>query len=339
MKNFLKIFIIIFFLYSIAEAKIRVKLKNIVNIDGLRKNQLIGYGLVTGLNGTGDSKRFKLTSKILTTVLENIGVEIDTEEVYSKNTALVLVTAFLPATAKKGETIDVEVSSVGDAKNISDGILLQTPLRAADGKIYAVAQGKLTVADTANKNLNFGIIPNGAIIETDLTSNFIKNNKIILNLETPDFGIISKMRDALFEKFKNIETTILNNKSIEITIPEEYKNRYEKLLDDILELEIEIEPSGKIVINKSTGVVVISGDVKLAEAAVSYKNIDIYIKKIGKAYSEQEKQNYIFHIEESSDIKSLVDGLNKIGAKTEDIIAILYALKKANALFGEIIVE
>lgn len=334
--------VIIVLLWCIyVDAKLKIRLKNLINIQGLRENQLIGYGIVTGLNGTGDSKRFKVTQRLMSIIMENLGIDTEDEIIYSKNSALVVITARLPAVARRGERLDVEVSSIGDAKSIVGGVLLQAPLKSADGTVYAVAQGPVTVSDTRNKNRTTGIIPDGAIVENDISPKFIQNNKIILLLDYTDFDLITKVKQALLEKFKDLKLTVLNNKAIEITLPAEYVGNYDKFISEIENLEVEPEPKASIVINKNSGVIVISGDVKLSEAAVSYKNIDIYIKKAGAftATTEEKKEQQIFYLEESDDIKSLIDGLNKIGAKTEDIIAILYALKKANALYGEIIVE
>jgi len=341
MKRFVLCMLIVLLWCLFVEAKLKIRLKNLINIQGLRDNQLIGYGIVTGLNGTGDSKRFKVTQRLMSIIMENLGIDTEEDIIYSKNSALVVITANLPAVARKGEKLDVEVSSIGDAKSIVGGVLLQAPLKSADGTVYAVAQGPVTVSDTGNKNKTTGIIPEGAIVENDISPQFIQNNKIILLLDYPDFDLITKVKQALLEKFKDLKLTVLNNKAIEVALPAEYVKNYDKFISKIENLEVEPEPKASIVINKNSGVIVISGDVKLSEAAVSYKNIDIYIKKAGAftATAEEKKKQQIFYLEESGDIKSLIDGLNKIGAKTEDIIAILYALKKANALYGEIIVE
>ncbi len=341
MKRIILLILIFLLCISVLEAKLKVRLKNIVNIQGLRENQLIGYGIVTGLNGTGDSKRFKITHQLLSIIMENLGIDTESDIIYSKNSALVIITAKLPAVIQKGEKIDVEVSSIGDAKSIVGGILLQAPLKSADGSVYAVAQGPITISDTQGKNKTTGIIPQGAIVEKDINSQFIQNNKIVLLLNYSDFNLVNKIKETILDKFKNVKLLVLNSKAIEITIPETYRNNYDKFISEIENLEVEPEPKASVVINKNSGVIVISGDVKLSETAVSYKNIDIYIRKKGAfiTSSKEKKEQQIFYLEESSDIKTLIDGLNKIGAKTEDIIAILYALKKANALYGEIIVE
>ncbi len=341
MKRLVSILLILILSMTLAEAKVKVRLKNLVTIEGLRENQLIGYGIVTGLNGTGDSSRFKVTHKLMSVIMENLGIDTASDIVYSKNSALVIITANMPPNVQKGEKINVEVSSMGDAKSIAGGVLLQCPLKSANGTVYAVAQGTVSIADTDEKNRTTGIIPQGAIVETAVSAQFIKNNKMVLILNYPDFSLVNKIKEVISEKFTNINLSVLNDKSIEITIPDEYLTNYDKFLSDIQNLEVEPEPKAKIVINKNTGVVVISGDVKLTESAVSYKNIDIYIKKSGlySAATNKEEEKKIFYLKDSDDIKSLIDGLNMIGAKTEDIIAILYALKDANALYGEIVVE
>ncbi len=339
-----KIIALIFFILMINSNLwgIKVKIKDLVNINGLSENSLIGYGIVTGLNGTGDSARFKITGNILERVLNNMDIDVmNSKNIGAKNSAFVIITAKLPPDIAEGEKIDVTVSSIGDAKSIVNGVLLQSPLKGLDGKVYAVAQGVVSIVDTANKNKTVGIIPEGAIMQRDFSSQFINNNRIILSLKNPDFTTLYNIKKGIMDKFNNVQLTTINNKLIEISLPEEYKNNIDKFMSDIGNIEIEPSTTAKIVINKTSGVIVINGDVKLMEASVSYKNLDIYIKNKRNLSTSSEKLNNqnIFVLPDSSDIKSLIDGLNKMGAKTEDIIAILYALKKAGALIGDIIVE
>ena len=336
MKKSIIILITIFIYLLQLNAQIKVKIKNLISIEGLNENSIIGYGLVTGLNRTGDSKKFNVSQIILTTVFNNLGIDVEEANLNSKNIALVFITAKLPPNSKTGEKIDVHISSMGDAKNITGGMLLQAPLKGMDNKVYAVAEGVVTVSDFTKKNQASGIIPSGGILQKNFSSEFIKNNKLILSLNTADFNTIIKIRDAIIENMPELNFNILNDKIIEINITDEMKKNITELISHIQKIEVEPETKAKIVINKASGVIVISGDIKLLESAVSYKNIDIHIKR-GMKKTEEEKN--IFYLNESSDIQSLIDGLNKLGAKTEDIISILYTLKKAGALFADIIVE
>lgn len=336
MKKSIIILITIFICLLQLNAEIKVKIKNLISIEGLNENSIIGYGLITGLNGTGDSKKFNVSQIILTTVFNNLGIDVEEANLNSKNIALVFITAKLPPNSKTGEKIDVHISSMGDAKNIAGGMLLQAPLKGMDNKVYAVAEGVVTVSDFTKKNQASGIIPSGAILQKNFSSEFIKNNKLILSLNTADFNTIIKIRDAIIENMPELNFNILNDKIIEINITDEMKKNIPELISHIQKIEVEPEIKAKIVINKASGVIVISGDIKLLESAVSYKNIDIHIKR-GMKKTEEEKN--IFYLNESSDIQSLIDGLNKLGAETEDIISILYTLKKAGALFADIIVE
>ncbi len=334
-----KLIILIFLLMSFNGYALKVKIKNIVKIKGLAENSLIGYGIVTGLNGTGDSKKFSITESMIEKILNNMGIKSENLKLGSKNTAFVLLTAQLPPNASEGEKIDVTVSSIGDSKNIVNGVLLQAPLKGLDGKVYAIAQGVVAISDTANKNKTIGLIPNGAILQKDFSSDYINNNKIILSLNDPDFTTVYNIKKEIKDKFSDISIKVLNNKIIELNIPEEYKNETDKFISEIGNIEVEPAIPARIVINKTSGVIVINGEVKLLEASVSYKNLDIYIKNNKSALKQGEKQNNIFVLPESTDVKNLIDGLNNIGAKTEDIISVLYALKKAGSLFADIIIE
>ncbi len=338
MKRKWIIFIIITVFINTLSAKVKVRIKDLVTITGLRDNQLIGYGIVTGLNGTGDSRRNKLTSRILKTVLANLGLK-EEEGINTRNTAVVIVTATLPPVVREGERIDVEVSSIGDARSIAGGVLLQAPLKGADGKVYAVAQGNIVISDTEKRNLTKGIIPGGAIIEENINSQFIKNNKLFLSLKEPDFTTATKIKKGINEKIKEAKVDIINNKTIEVRIPEKYKENVAEFISLIENIEIEPETPARIVINKTSGVVVVNGNVKLLEAGITYKNFDIYVSRKEIIPESGKESMRSFVLQEAEDVKTLINGLNKLGAKTEDIISILYSLKKAGALYAEIIVE
>lgn len=340
-KAFLLLFIL---LPALAFAQIRVKIKNLVHMEGLSENTLIGYGIISGLNGTGDTKRFTLTQKILGTVLNNLGLDIENEKYYSQNTALVLLTAKLPPNVKTGEKINVNISSMGDAKNLAGGILLQAALKGLDDKVYAVAQGPVTLpADNTRgqrNNMVSGLIPDGAITVHDFASEIIKNNKLILSLKNPDFSTLIKIKEAALEINPGLTVTVLNNKLMEIDISDDVKKDLPGFLAALEETEIEPSPSAKIVINKNTGIIVLSGDIKLHESAVSYKNLDINIRaKSVLSPLDSEDKKGLYFLDASSDIQSLITALNKIGAKTEDITSILTALKDSGALYADIVIE
>ena len=334
---FFFIFIVILIFAVKINEQVKVKVKNLVSIEGLNENSLIGYGIVTGLNGTGDSKKFKLSEKILTTILNNLGIDMENEKLESKNNALVLITARLPAITKAGETIDANVASIGDAKSITSGLLLQSPIKGLDNNVYGIAEGIVTVVDSSGKNQASGIIPSGVILQKEFTSDYINKNKFILTLKNPDFGTIIKIRDAIIAALPELSVDVLNNKIIEITVKEDKKKDLPKIIAQIHDIEVEPESSAKIVINKRSGVIAFSGDIKLLESAVSYKNIDISIKRQSKKDKGPVKN--IVYLDSSSDIQSLIDGLNKLGAKTDDIISILYSLRKSGSLFADIIVD
>lgn len=338
------IIILILFLNTNLYSQVMIKVKNLVNIEGLSENTLIGYGIVCGLNGTGDSKRFTPTQKILGTILNNLGLDIENEKYYSQNTALVLLTAKLPPNIKAGEKININIASIGDAKNLAGGMLLQATLKGLDNKVYAIAQGPITILPEnirgQRNNLVSGLIPEGAVIQQNFSSEIIKNNRLILSLKSPDFNTLIKIRESILENYPDISINVLNNKFMEIDITEEMKRDLSGFISSIQNLEIEPEITAKIVINKQSGIIIFSGDIRLLESAVSYKNLDINIKaRTVPGLSETEEKKNLFYIDSSSDIQSLINSLNKIGAKTEDIISILTALKDSGALFADIVVE
>ncbi len=339
-KILIWVFIIIIIFIASMNAQVKVKIKNLVYLEGLNENSLIGYGMVTGLNSTGDTKKYELSEKVMATILNNMGIDVGNESLDSKNNALVLVTAKLPANVKEGETIDVNVASIGDAKSITSGLLLQSPLKGLDNQVYAVAEGIVTIVDPSEKNQASGMIPSGAILQREFKSDYIHNNKLIMTLRNPDFGTANKIKNAINENedLANLTVTVLNDKIIEIDVTEDMKKDLPKVISQIQNIEIEPESKAKIVINKRSGVIVFSGDIKLLESAVSYKNMDILIKSRASKGTTEETKNIVY-LDPSSDIQSLIDGLNKLGAKTEDIISILYSLKKAGALFADIIIE
>ncbi|MBU1078498.1 MAG: flagellar basal body P-ring protein FlgI [Spirochaetes bacterium] len=335
MKKWIFIIIAVLFFCCNVYGQINVKVKNLVSVEGLNENSIMGYGLVTGLNGTGDSKKFNVSQIILTRILNNLGIDLDDVQLNSKNNALVFITSKLPPNVKAGEKIDVGVASMGDSRNIAGGMLLQAPMKGMDNKTYAVAEGVISVSDGTKKNQASGIIPSGAVLAQDFSSDIIKNNKLIFTLNSPDFNTVIKIRDIIIENFSELQIEVINNKIIEINLTDDHRKNISELISKIENLEVVPETTARIVINKNSGVIVISGDIKLLESAVSYKNIDIVINRNLK----QDEAKNVFYLDESSDIQSLIDGLNKLGAKTEDIISILYSLKKAGALFADIVVN
>ncbi|HOV15832.1 MAG TPA: flagellar basal body P-ring protein FlgI, partial [Spirochaetota bacterium] len=233
-KFFIIIFITIFVVINIF-AKNPVKIKDLASIQGVRENQLMGIGLVTGLQGMGDSKDFKLTKKMLTNLTVNYGFDIKEEEIRSKNVAAVLVTANIGGFARSGDLINITISSVGDAKSLTGGILLQTALKAADGNVYAVAQGRVIAGTKEQSTETSASIPNGAIVEKDIVSTFTDGNKISINLKNPDFTTANLIREAILGLNPNLVINTIDAGLVEVALNEEEQKNP---IDFISKLEV-----------------------------------------------------------------------------------------------------
>ena len=317
------------------EAEVPVKIKNLCFIDGYKINQVYGYGLVVGLQGTGDSKS-SLTKNSLKNVLNSIGLQ--DENPSTKNTAAVIISAIVPPNLRIGEKVDVYVSSIGDAKSLAGGVLIQSPLRGADGNIYIVAQGK--VAFPAGEDRRSGvktsrIITGGGIAEREIKPDFLvrtADNKdaIQLVLKSWDYSTADKILKALKKKLKRSDVAIAENGRISVTVDTEIP-----LVEFISTIEnIEVVPDAKavVVINERDGTIVTGGNVTLSEAMVSKRGLTIQIEKSDKKVSSA-------YIKESSTVKDLVDALNAVGASTDDIISILKGLKDAGALHADLVIR
>jgi len=335
-KNILFIFSFFFLLYSFdVHSEIPVKIKNISFIDGYKPNQVYGYGLVVGLQGTGDSKS-NLTKSSLKNMLNSIGIQEISPS--TKNTAAVMISATIPPHLRLGEKIDVYVSSVGDAKSLMGGILIQSPLKGADGNIYVAAQGKLSFPageDRRSSVKTSGIIVSGGIVEKEIKPEFIiktADNKEAINLVLNrwDYSTADRMMKALSKKLKKSEVTLSENGKILITIDKDIP--LSEFISSIENTEVIPESSAVIVVNERDGTIVTGGNVTISEAMISKKGMMIQVessdKKINAAY-----------IKDSATVKDLVDSLNAVGATTEDIISILKALKDSGALHAELIVR
>lgn len=314
-----------------AMAEISVKIKDISHIDGLKKNQVYGYGLVVGLQGTGDSKT-NLTEASLKNVLNNLGVQV--ELLKPRNCAAVMLTADLPSKAHVGDRVDVTVSSIGDAKSISGGILIQSPLRGADDAIYAVAQGTLAMPERQPggqrpvKTVAF--ITNGAIVEREIIPEIVKDNGLALVMKEWNYGLANNIIKAVENKYPEAKPALGNDGKIRITLVQGIP--LAEFIAEIQNLEVEPEQQAVVVINEKDGTLVTGGTVTVSESMVSKSGLVIEIEKSAKKGSS-------FVMNDSTTVADLVDTLNAAGATTADIIAIFKALKESGSLHAELIVR
>ncbi|BDQ35414.1 flagellar P-ring protein [Pseudodesulfovibrio portus] len=338
------------------------RLKDIASFSGVRNNELVGYGLVVGLAGTGDGTSSTFTMRSMSNMLEKMGVETDPTDLKPKNVAAVMVTAKMPVSAKPGSTIDVTVSSLGDAKSLLGGILLITPLKGLDGRVYAVGQGALTIggfsvagaAADAQKNIpTVGRIPSGAVVERGVPFKFNTQDSMTLNLSVADFGttmqVVNKINASMggeFASAKDIST-------IDLRLPDRFRGNMVPLMASLENLDISPDGKARVVVDEKTGTVVLGQDVRLSKVAVAHGSLQIVVSEDQEVsqpgpFSDGEtvvvprtdiqvtEANNQLMLMEGATLQELVDGLNSIGASPRDLISIIRALKVAGSLHAEV---
>lgn len=343
------------------------RIKDLANIAGVRNNQLLGYGLVVGLTGTGDkSSRTSPTNKSLINMLSNLGVTIPPgTDIDPKNVAAVSIHADLPPFAKPGQTIDVTVSSIGNAKSLRGGSLLMTPLKGADGAVYAVAQGNLVVgglgAESGESKVivnvpSAGRIPNGATVERQVTDGFGGKGPIVLNLRQADFTTAERMVEAINKALGGDVAQALDGSSVQVIGPEERSQRV-SLISVLENIEVvSAQGIAKVIVNARTGTVVIGQNVRVGPAAVSHGSMTVTINPDpiisqpaplsrgqtvvvpGGDIKVKEEKKPMFLFNPGVALDEIVRAVNQVGASPSDLVAILEALKAAGALKAELIV-
>ncbi len=277
--------ILILLLTSNAHA---VRIKDIASFDGVRENQLLGYGLVVGLRGSGDSSQVLIQIQSVVNVLERMGISTNASSIQLKNIAAVMVTSTLPPFTKQGNKLDVLVSSMGDATSIAGGTLIMTPLKGGDSQVYAVAQGSVLTnsfafggqAASAQKNHpTAGTIPNGALVERELPNVLAGKTTLRLNLEKEDFTTAARIEAAINGKFGSLIATTIDPGSVIIKIPDSYANRTVDFVAALEALEIRPDNSAKVVLNERTGTIVMGENVRISTVAVSHGNLSIVVKE------------------------------------------------------------
>jgi flagellar P-ring protein precursor FlgI len=335
MKNFFEVLLIVM-LGLPADAS---RLKDIANIRGVRENQLIGYGLIVGLQGTGDSKS-EFTSKSFARMLDKLGMKLDNADIESKNVAAVIVTATLPAFGKAGNTLDVSVNSIGSASSLVGGTLIMTPLRAANEEVFAVAQGAIFIGGDKSTPLTVGRIPNGAMIEKDIISDFNSRKLFRLTLHNPDFTTAARSVVSINKELGGLYASAKDAATIDVIVPPSYEGRGVDFLANIESIEVNPDMQAKVVINEKTGTVVIGDKVKISKVAISHGAISI---KVAVANQGNDSKKNAAMVDEkiailggAISVGELVQALNKLGISPKDLITILQSIKAAGALNGEL---
>ncbi|KZE31760.1 flagellar P-ring protein precursor FlgI [Crenobacter luteus] len=341
-------------------------LRNLVSVEGIRENQLIGYGIVVGLDGSGDNSQVKFAGQSVANLLKQFGLKLpERGDTKVKNVAAVMVSASLPPGYRRGQTIDVTVSSLGDAKSLRGGTLLLTPLKAADGEVYALAQGNLVIGGLSAQGKSgssvtvntptSGRIPNGASIEREIPSDFEEGPTVRLSLKRPNFQTATNIVNTINQRFGRIAST-RNATSVEVLAPQDATARV-AFVARLERLNVDTgDEVPRVVFNSRTGTVVISEGVTVRPTAVSHGSLRVVISERSRVSQPQpfgrgntvvtpesdisvgQDQGRMFRWPPGARLQTIVDTINSTGATPDDIMAILQALEAAGALDGELVV-
>jgi flagellar P-ring protein FlgI len=344
------------------------RLKDIANVTGVRSNQLYGLGLIVGLNGTGDSQQAKFTPQALASMLQQLGMTVDATTIRTENVATVMVTAELPAFVKQGDKVDVTVSSIGNAKSLEGGFLVQTPLQGADGDVYAVAQGPVTIggynasagggggggAKVRQNHPTVGRVPNGAMVEQEVEMEMMQGRTVTITLRQADFTTAAKAAEAINAALPDAAAHAKDGSSIEVQLPRDAEFDIVDFIAKIENVEVEVDAPAKIIVNERTGTVVMGANVRVMPVAVAHANLSVQVTQTpvvsqppplssGQTVAAtqtqiqvKEGQARLVPLEGGSTIDDVVTSLNAIGATPRDMIAILQAMKQAGAILAEI---
>lgn len=354
-------------LTSVASAS-PIRLKDLVEFDGVRSNDLVGYGLVVGLNGTGDGLRNSpFTEEIMVNILERLGVNVTGEQFRPKNVAAVFVTGSLPPFARAGSPMDVTVSAIGDASSLLGGTLIMTPLNAADGEIYAVAQGTIiaggVVAEGAAAAVTQGVptsgtIPSGATIEREVDFDFGSLTSVRLALRTPDFTTAGRIETAINQNFGRPVAVMLDAGTVQLNMAAMHMQSPAHAMGRIENILVEPERRARVVVDQRSGTIVMGEDVRISRVAVSQGNLTLRIEEAPlvaqpnpfsegetvvvprtAAGIEEEPGIGLAEVREGTSLSEVIAGLNALGVSPRDMIDILKSIKASGALHAEFIVR
>jgi len=342
------------------------RVKDIATISGVSEHKLMGYGLVVGLDGSGDSSRAIFTARSLANMLQRFGVQVDADELSVKNVAAVIVVAELPANASAGAQFDVLLSSLGDAESLQGGTLLATPLRAGDGDVYAVAQGPVSIGgfnasaggDSVQRNHPVvGRVPGGASVITPIRSRALEQRQICLVLHNPDYTTACRLADAIDDEVGQGVGRAINASMVQVEVPRDTSDMV-AFITQIEQLTVEPDSAARIVINERTGTVVIGDAVRIAPVAISHGSLTISVRSELQVsqpgpFSDEgttavvpneelevtEAGTGVVALPAQGSLNELVTALNALGVKPRDLIAIIQALEAAGALEAEVTIQ
>jgi len=311
------------------------RIKDLVNVRGVRPNYLDGLGLVVGLKSTGDSKKSLATNRAVANMLTRLGMKTTADEVVTGNIAVVMVTAELPAFARNGDLIDVKVSAVGDAKSLAGGTLVLTPLHAGNGETFAVAQGAVVVGQASGNGaqvLTVARVPGGATVEREFKPEVAASGSVTLSLVHPDFTTASHIAEAVNEDLRGFYAHASDLASVDVRIPPDFDGRLVEFLSEILALPAQADTRAVVVLNERTGTVVMGSHVVIAPVEVAHGDLSI---RIGGKSAKKAPDKHVVSLGGTT-VGDLIETMNALGVKPPDLIGILQAISAAGALNAEL---
>jgi len=365
MHRFAQIITSLALLSALVTPAAAVRIKDIATLEGRRDNQLVGYGLVVGLAGQGDSNQSIYTLQSIANMVQRFGVLVDPDDITASNVAAVMITADIPAFIESGTRIDVTVSSIGDAETLQGGVLLQTPLLGADDEVYAVAQGSMLLggfflggedATIQQNHPTAAIIPDGAIVERTIRAEVIRDNAVTVLLRNPDFASAVKLAERVNQFFPG-SANALSPQSVRVDIPQNYGTNPVTFIASLESIEVEPDVEAKVIMNERTGTIVTTAAVRLSEVAVSHGNLTVSIARtpvvsqpnaFGGGETVVEDVEQLNAVEEISGfttldnaptLKDLTTTLNTLGVSPRDMMVILQTIDAAGALHADLILQ
>jgi len=367
MKLFKVAVVTLLLMFFITDVHSQVRVKELVRLEGIEYQQLVGYGLVVGLNGTGDTRRARFTTQSVVNMLQRFGINVPRERMRLRNVAAVMVTSEIPSFMRKGDRVSVTVSSLGDAKSLEGGVLLLTPLVDQQGNVLAMAQGPISVGGFSIQTTGgggvrqnhtlVGRIPDGAVIQSDLNGRFQLGKTLKLAMREQDITTQNRIVEALNQQFGEGTARVLNPSSIQITVPDQYDStNVFAFLSEMEQIRVQPDVNARVVINERTGTVVVGGNVTVLPAAVAHGNLSVEIRSEpivsqpapfsqgqtvvvpntnATVYQDQGK---MVTIQNATTVQEVAQALNTMGLTPRDIIAIMQALKEVGALQAELII-
>jgi flagellar P-ring protein precursor FlgI len=329
---------LVFILLSLSE-KIQaqdVRIKELVNVRGVRSNQLMGVGLVVGLNKSGDSAASLSTNKATAAMLQRMGLKVTDQQVTGGNAALVMVTVDLPAFSRNGDRATVRVSTLGDAKALSGGILMSTALKAQDTQVYGMAQGPVVVGQASGTGVQVQTVanvPNGLTVEREFIPVMDKDGVITLSLIRPDFTTNRRLVEVINKHFKGFFANSVDIHAITVDIPSIFSGRTVDFMAEVESLKVDVDQKAVVIINERTGTVVMGGDVLVTPVTIAHGDLTI---SVGASGGGGKKNGASIVKVGGSSVSKLVEGLNAMGMKPSDLIGVMQALQSAGALQGDL---